>query len=212
MSGTLTIPTLAQAEAFLSEAAALNPGPWVQHSRYVAQAAEALARHHPELDADAAHILGLLHDIGRREGVTNGRHALDGYRYLAERGFADAARICLTHSFHVQDIRYMTGEWDCTPEELAFIARTLAEIAYTPYDRLIQLCDALALPSGFCLIEKRLVDVSLRYGTNEYTVRKWRAILQIQRDFEQVLGRSIYSLLPGVVENTFGVEIAELTS
>jgi len=171
------------------------------------QAAQALARHYPGLDADAAYILGLLHDIGRREGVTGGRHALDGYRYLAEQGFWDAARICMTHSFPVQDIHYMTGEWDCTSEELAFIARTLAEIVYTPYDRLIKLCDALALPSGFCLVEKRLVDVALRYGTNEYTVKKWKAILQIQRDFEQVLGCSIYSLLPGVVENTFGVEI-----
>ena len=31
---------------------------------------------------------------------------------------------------------------------------------YDDYDRLVQLCDALALPSGFCLLEKRFVDGS----------------------------------------------------
>jgi hypothetical protein len=153
MDRAMKIPSLAQAEAFLAEAAALNPGPWVQHSRYVAQAAQALAQRHPDLAPDVAYILGLLHDLGRREGVTQGRHALDGYRYLAERGFDDAAQVCLTHSFTVQDARFMTGGWDCTPEEMAFVERTLAGVVYTPYDRLIQLCDALALPSGYCLIE-----------------------------------------------------------
>ena len=33
--------------------------------------------------------MGLLHDIGRREGVTGMRHTLDGYRYLLEQGFDD---------------------------------------------------------------------------------------------------------------------------
>lgn len=32
---------------------------------------------------------------------------------------------------------------------------------YDDYDRLVQLCDSLALPSGFCLLEKRFVDVAL---------------------------------------------------
>ena len=84
----------------------------------------------------------------------------------------------------------------------------LSETEYTDYDRLIQLCDALALPSGCCLMEKRMVDVALRYGVNEYTVPKWEAVLQIKAGFEDVLGRSIYELLPDVVENTFGVKLS----
>ena len=67
--------------------------------------------------------------------------------------------------------------------------------------------DALALPSGFCLIEKRLLDVALRRGFNAYTRDKWKAFLQIQQDFEAVIGQSIYDLLPGVVENTFKARI-----
>ena len=45
--------------------------------------------------------------------------------------------------------------------ERQFVQEFLAGSTYTSYDRLIQLCDALALPSGFCLVEKRLMDVAL---------------------------------------------------
>jgi hypothetical protein len=61
----------------------------------------------------------------------------------------------------------------------------------------------LALPSGFCLLEKRLVDVALRYGTSEYTTAKWRLLFENRVNFEQQIGESIYDLLPGVRENTF---------
>jgi len=54
----LKIPTLNQAEALLSEAEALNPGPWVEHSIYVAKAASAIAKRHPNLDSDTAFIFG----------------------------------------------------------------------------------------------------------------------------------------------------------
>ena len=49
------------------------------------------------------------------------------------------------------------------------------------------------------MIEKRLVDVALRRGINDMTVEKWRAFLELQRYFEKAIGRSIYSVLPGVV-------------
>ena len=52
---------------------------------------------------------------------------------------------------------------------------------YDDYDRLVQLCDSLALPSGFCLLEKRFVDVALRYGTPPVMAERWRRILEIGR-------------------------------
>ncbi len=66
----MTIPTLTQAQTLLAEAETRNPGPWVAHSINVARAAQLIAERHPDLDPDRAYILGLLHDIGRREGVT----------------------------------------------------------------------------------------------------------------------------------------------
>ncbi len=199
----MPLPTLHQAEQILTEAERLNPGPWAQHSRVVAQAAQGIGAHLPGIDPAQVYVDGLLHDIGRRAGPTDMRHVLDGYTYLAGLGFDGAARICLTHSFPVKDARAGSGQWDVTPQEMEFVQNYLAHIEYGDEDRLLQLCDSLALPSGFCLIEKRLLDVCLRHGFNDFTLAKWGAFLQIQRDFEQVIGASIYQFLPGVIENTF---------
>ncbi len=202
----MKIPTLEEARRLLAEGERRNPGGWVQHSVFTAQAAESIAACHPALNPSFAYVCGLLHDIGRQEGVTDMRHTLDGYNFLCGLGFEDAARICLTHSFPFQDVQAGSGQWDCSDAELQFIEKYLAGVTYTPYDRLLQLCDALAQPGGFCLIEKRLVDVAMRRGVNDYTIRKWQAFFQIQQEFEAATGRSIYALLPGVVGNTFGFE------
>ena len=134
----MRIPSPAEAARLLAEAEARNPGPWAAHSQHVAGAARAIAAHWPGMDPDAAYVVGLLHDIGRREGVTKMRHAIGGQRYLSALGYADARRICLTHSFAIQDIRACAGEWDCTPEELAVAEGDLAAMTYDGYDRLIQ--------------------------------------------------------------------------
>ncbi len=202
----MRIPDRATAEMLLREAGACNPGPWVNHSRRVAEAAQAIAARLPGLDPEAAYVLGLLHDMGRRAGVTGMRHVLDGYRHLAALGYEDAARIAMTHSFAVKDLRAIFGAWDCTAEELRFIEQYLAAVEYDDYDRLIQLCDALAMAEGFVLMDKRMVDVALRYGgLNDRILAKWRTTFDIKRDFEARMGCSIYSLLPGVVANTFGL-------
>jgi hypothetical protein len=204
------IPDRTHAEAMLRESGALNPGPWVEHSCHVAQAAQRIAAHLPPLDSEAAYVLGLLHDIGRRAGVTGMRHVLDGYRHLSALGYEAAAQISMTHSFPNRDIREIFGDWDCAPEELAFIEDYLAQVEYTDYDRLIQLCDALATADGFVLMEKRMLDVAFRYGINAYSLPKWRTKFSIKADFERRMGRSIYTLLPGIVETTFGVALSEL--
>jgi hypothetical protein len=176
----------------------------VAHSIQVGEAAQRIAAAHPELDPEKAYIFGLLHDIGRREGVSDMRHVLDGYNFLLTEGYPEAARICLTHSYPIADVGARSGKWDGTAEEESFVADFLAKIEFTPYDRLIQLCDAICLPSGPVLMEKRLLDVTLRHGFNDFTTRKWRAFFDIQKEFEIAISGSIYSLLPGVVENTFG--------
>jgi hypothetical protein len=200
----MNIPTRQQAQEYLTEAEERNPGPWVAHSIQVAETARRMALAHPQIDPENAFVLGLLHDIGRREGVSDMRHVIDGYNFLMNEGYAGAARICLTHSYPIPDIEARSGHWDGTTEEEDFVADYLAKIEYTPYDRIIQLCDAICLPSGPVLMEKRLLDVTLRHGANEFTTRKWQAFFDIQQEFEDVIGISIYSLLPGVVENTFG--------
>ncbi len=200
----MKIPTLSEAEKLLTEAEQHNPGSWVAHSRNVALAAKSIAEH-SNLDADAAFIMGLLHDIGRHKGVTGMRHILEGHTFLKSLGYDDAARICLTHSFPLKDIRVFMGPWDVDEKEWAFIQAFQDKLEYNDYDRLMQLCDCLALPQGICLIEKRMIDVALRLGVTEYTVPKWKAYLDIKKYFEEKMGKSIYAVLPGVVETTFGL-------
>jgi hypothetical protein len=205
----MNIPSLEQAEALIKEAQELNSGPWVQHSFYVGKAAESIAQPHPKLDSQTAFILGYLHDIGRRAGVADMRHTLDGYYFLMEKGFDYAARICITHVFPLKHINSVAGKWDCTQQELDFLDDYLSKIEFDEYDRLIQLCDAIALPSGYCLVEKRLMDVALRHGVNEFSVPRWKAYLELQKEFESATGQSIYKALDGVVENTFGFDPRE---
>ena len=199
----MKIPDRDTAKQFLLEAEKFNPGNWVPHSLFTAQAAEVIAKVHPELDSEVAYIMGYLHDIGRRAGITYLRHSLDGYHFLQQLGYEDAARICITHTFWFNGLEDYPGKWDCSVEEIHFLKSYITSIDYNEYDRLIQLCDCLALPTGFCLLEKRLVDVALRYGTTKYTTAKWKRLFENKAGFEQKIGRSIYDLLPGVKENTF---------
>ena len=190
-------------------AADANPGPWIQHSRNVARGAEIIAAQHPSIESERAYIFGLLHDIGRQEGISGMRHVSDGYHFLASKGYEAAARICLTHSYPIERQPLGASRWDGTAQELEFINTYLASIQYDDYDRLIQLCDAICLPSGFCLMEKRFVDVALRHGTNEDTIPRWKGFYQVKQHIERTIGTSIYGLLPGVVENTFGFSEGE---
>ena len=190
------------AENALAQAERANPDPWADHSRYVALACQNIASRCPSLDADLAYIYGLLHDIGRYAGVTSERHLIDGYRYCMERGWEKAAQICISHAFMVKDISSSIGVFDMPPEDKAFMADFVKHAVYDDYDYLVQLCDALALPTGFCLLEKRFVDVAIRYGTHPATVDRWKAVLAIKARLEAAIGGSIYDCLPGAVENS----------
>ena len=203
----MNLPSRIEAIRLLEEAETFNPGPWVTHSQNVATAAKIIADYHPRLDAQAAYIMGLLHDIGRREGRKHMRHIIDGYTFLRNLGFDAAARISLTHSFPIPDLNAFMGERDCSSQDMKFIKDFLASTELTEYDLLIQLCDGISLPSGFCLLEKRIVDVAMRYGINDKSIPSWQARFRTKEIFESVIGRSIYLLLPGIIEGTFGVSI-----
>ena len=192
-----------RAELELERAGKLNPGKWTDHSRYTAQACENIAVRCDGMSPDTAYCYGLLHDIGRYAGVTSEKHLIDGYRFCMERGWEKAAQICISHAFMIQDISTSIGTFDVTEEDYKFMEHFVKNAVYDDYDRLVQLCDSLALPSGFCLLEKRFVDVALRYGTPPVMAERWRRTLEIRDMFEEKINGSIYELLPGVEENTF---------
>ncbi len=191
----MRIPSLQEAIRILEESEKMNPGPWGDHSRTVAQCAQKIAECCGDMDSEAAYILGLLHDIGRRFGTAHFGHIADGYHYMMELGYEDAARICITHSFQYQNVKAYTGTIDVPASDYKEIEEQLNSYLYDDYDRLIQLCDCLAKDRNVMLIEQRLVDVVLRYGFSQYTVQKWKAIFDLKKYFEEKMSRNLYEAI-----------------
>lgn len=178
-------PDRKTAERAIREAYGSNPGGWAEHSRYVAEACKNIASRCKGLSGEKAYVLGLLHDIGRYAGVSSEKHLIDGYRYCAARGWKKAAQICISHAFMIQDINTSIGTFDVSGEDYLFMKDFVENAVYDDYDRLVQLCDALAMPTGFCLLEKRFVDVTIRYGVHPFTVDRWKKICSSRRSLRK---------------------------
>lgn len=63
----------------------------------------------------------------------------------------------------------------------------------TDYDRLIQLCDALAGSEGVLDIEERMTDVKKRYGC--YPQAKWDSNIYLKKYFEKKANGNIYEIV-----------------
>lgn len=194
------LPTRKEAELELQLANELNPGPWINHSKNVAKAAETIAQL-CNLDADKAYILGLLHDIGRRYGPSAVKHTIDGYRYMLSKNWNEVAGICLTHSYPTKNIYQDIGNMDIDQEDQKEMERFISKHNYTDYDKLIILCDSLALPDRLCILEQRFVDTTIRYGVFPFTVLRWIATYEFKNYFEAKMNCSLYDILPEIRES-----------
>lgn len=182
-----------KASEILEEARKLNPGGWFEHSVNVGKAARKIAESLGE-DADRAEALGYLHDIGRRVGKCSISHTIEGYRYMIELGYEEAARICLTHGFMENSVEGAIGEWDMTDEEIEFVKNYVEKTNLSIYDKIVQLADCIALPTGITIMERRMADVLFRYGFNEYAEKNFKERLNVQYELEEKLGYPITKL------------------
>jgi len=196
-------PNRKMAERELEIAGQLNQGPWIEHSINVGLAAQIIAEKCSNLNPDKAYVLGLLHDVGRRYGISSRRHGIDGYKFMLEKGWHEMGRICLTHSYPVPDFDKEIGKNDMNKEESEFVRKYINEVIYDDYDRLLILCDSLADTQGFCMLEKRFVNTTRRYGTFPFTVERWNAVFEMKEYFEEQMNCSIYGILPNIKETTF---------
>ena len=194
------IPSKEEALEELRIAEEMNPGPWVKHSLNVGIAARNIAAKIDGMDADRAFIFGVLHDIGRRVGIVDiPTHVYAGYEYCLQKGWDEVARICMTHSYLLMKEEFCyEPERDIEKEIKKYIISTEAD----DYDKLIQLCDALAVDYGFVILEKRFVDVTRRYGIMEGYIRGWEVAFAIKEEFEKRMGCSIYDVLPDIGRTT----------
>ena len=189
-------PSRNEAELLLEKGYNENPGSWAEHCRAASRAAETIAKK-CGMDADRAYVSGLLHDIGYsefRDYKARTCHIVIGYENMLLRGFGAIARICLSHSFPYKNIGAYGGkDTNWNDAEKGNIIRFLSETKFDDYDKLIQLCDALATADGICLIDKRMMDVVRRHGFSEFTVRKWEATFDIKNYFDNLCGENIYN-------------------
>ena len=182
-----------QAEELLWEAVKCNPGMWGEHSRTAAYIAETIADACDDLDGESAFVMGLLHDIGRKFGVSGLKHVVDGYVYMTELGEEGIAKICLTHSFNNRKLNEYIGRIDISVQQQEWLSSYLKAIQYDDYDRLIQLCDALAGNGRVMKLEERMLDVKKRYGY--YPQAKWDTNCKLKEYFERKTGWNLYKLL-----------------
>jgi putative nucleotidyltransferase with HDIG domain len=178
----------------LEIAGEMNPGPWIQHSYTVAKAAELITSKTDKYDQEKAFVYGLLHDIGRRNGYSYIKHVIDGYEHLREKD-RKAAYICLSHSFPNKDIREYQGIIDIDTNRLKYLEQELVSCDYDYYDKLIILMDSYCSIDQYVKLACRWIDVSIRYGINNYTVEKWKKTYKMRDEINLECNLSIEEIL-----------------
>ena len=120
-------------------------------------------------------------------------HVYDGWKYMLELGYDEAARTCLTHSFHEGKLEDYIGNFDITKQETEELRQALGEIVFDDYDKLIQLCDSIATAEGVVDMEERMNDVKRRNGS--YPQSKWDKNMELRAYFERKTGIGLYELV-----------------
>lgn len=177
-----------------SKGRAENDG-WIEHCLCVGDTAGIIAKE-LGIDDDKARAMGYVHDIGKRFGYTGPvHHSITGYEYLLSVGIDDEyARVCLTHSFLNNDVDCEgVGIFDKNMDKYDFLSNYIKTHEYDDYDNLIILCDLLCTKQVIGL-EKRLIDISLRYGVYPNTAYYFNETLKLKEYFDKKLGYDLYKL------------------
>ncbi len=174
---------------------------WINHSICVGQAAGRIAMALNEkgydLDVDKVVTLGLVHDIGKMVGSSDG-HVINGYNYMKEQGYdEDYYNICLTHSYLNNDVNCTAGGF---PEEIPFRTHFIQNHEFTIYEKIINLCD-LMCTNVVMTVDKRLIDIIIRKGAYSNTQYHVKETYKLKEYFDSLLGFNVYNLFPEIQEN-----------
>jgi len=148
-------------------------GDWLSHCLLEGRLAGCFAAA-AGLDAQAAQVLGILHDCGRRITMTF-EHTVRGFELLAEAGHGFAALGCLSHSFmeggrctnceRAEPGFYVdekgTACWDAGAER-DDMTEFLAVYRFTDYDRILCYADLMATSRKILPTAERLKDIMSR--------------------------------------------------
>lgn len=170
---------------------------WIEHCLCVGNTAGIIAEK-LGMDVDKVKAMGYIHDIGKITGYSYPiHHSITGYEYLRSLDIDDEyACVCMTHSF--LDNTTVDGDMGMITENMERYDDICAYVCahqYDDYDRIINLCD-LMCTRKLVGIEKRIVDIILRYGSHPSTVNSLRATLKLKNYFDDKLGYNLYKLFP----------------
>lgn len=170
---------------------------WVLHCVFTAIASKRIAEK-LNLDSNHAMAMGYLHDIGRK--ISHPNHAIEGYKYMLNKGYKEDAAICLTHSFIDNDIVMTAGGGPDTPEKYEYINNFLKQTPCTVYDNIVQMSDLFCLETGFTTIENRLLDITRRKGIYPNSLDHFKKTLELKERLETQMGCNLYDLFPEIKE------------
>ena len=168
---------------------------WVLHCLFTAIASKRIAEK-LGLDSDKAMAMGCIHDIGRK--ISHPNHAIEGYRYMINKGYREDANVCLTHSFIDNNIVMTAGGGPDTKEKYDYIDNFLQKTPCTIYDNIVQMSDLFCLETGFTTVENRLLDISKRKGVYPNSLDHFHKAMELKERLETQMGCSLYSLFPEI--------------
>lgn len=193
---------------------------WQNHSKDVAKVCEKIAEK-AGMDSDLAYAKGLLHDFYKAierdneieleingEKVPGMTHPFNGYRLLMEKGFPEAARTALTHTFYNLD-EFFEGGFDkrLLPEDKELLKKWISEQdetglePYDNYDLLVQLADNMASWRGIMTINDRFCDILMRHPVSN-PQGGLKKLYEIKDYFDEKIGGSIYELFKDEITET----------
>ena len=176
---------------------------WINHCLCVGDSAGIIAKALKEkgydVDVDKTITLGYLHDIGKYNGESRG-HAMRGYEYLKSKGYDEEyANICLTHSYLNNDLICVAGGVP-NPNDKPFLSNFIKNHTYSVEEKIINLCDLMCTDRIYTL-DKRMMDLLLRYGVYKNTHYHIKEAYKLKEYFDNSLGYNLYDLFPEIMEN-----------
>lgn len=199
------LPTRKAAEYELTVGGEFHPGTWITQSYNIACTAYEIAKKCDGLEEEKAYILGILHNIGRREvGSFHPAYAYEGYKYCIRNGWDEIAKICITYAYPLKEIEITTP----LSQEEVFIKQYLSYCTYDDYDKLLILCNALVGTYQMKTLERRFIEVTIGDQVNELFLARWNTLFEMKEYFEHKMGCTIYEVL----QDTLGYDFGECVS
>ena len=164
---------------------------WITHSICVANTASVIAKE-LNLDVEYAKTLGYIHDYGKAVGDFS-KHDMNGFNYLKDLGYDEEYySICLTHGYLNNDVMCAAGG---IPRDIPFRTEYIKNHKCSIYEKLICLCDLMCAQEEIG-IDKRLIDIIIRYGAYSNTQYHVKEVYKLKKYFDDLLGYNLYNLFP----------------